>query len=130
MVDYLTRGDSIFLKNKTIIFSSTKSQMSGFERNSRARTSKDIFNSYITISHSNEPLPVHYPEFVKVAISLFDSKLDNVSYGDTYEHNPTFRVYMSRYGTGAKGYTERGQDLQTNDITSYKNLQVNITSLG
>ncbi|VDH96758.1 Hypothetical predicted protein [Mytilus galloprovincialis] len=75
MVDYLTRGDSIFLKNKTIIFSSTKSQMSGFERNSRARTSKDIFNSYITISHSNEPLPVHYPEFVKVANSLFDSNL-------------------------------------------------------
>ncbi|CAG2189209.1 cphB [Mytilus edulis] len=130
MVDYLTRGDSIFLKNKTILFSSTKSQMSGFERNSRARTSKDIFNSYITISHSNEPLPVHYPEFVKVANSLFDSKLDNVSYGDTYEHNPTFRVYMSRSGTGAKGYTERGKGFQTNDITSYKNLQVNITSLG
>ncbi|XP_063397536.1 cyanophycinase-like isoform X1 [Mytilus trossulus] len=130
MVHYLTHGDSLFLKNKTMIFSSTKSPMIGFERNSRAMTSTDIFNTNITISHSNEPFPVHYPEFVKVAKSLFDSKLDNVSYGDTYEHNPTFRVYMSRSGTGAKGYTERGQDLQTNDITSYTNLQVNITSLG
>ena len=92
--------------------------MSGSERHDHARTSNDIFGG--STLH-----PSQKPEFPRVATSIFDSRLDNSSHGDTIENNPMFRVYMSREAGGAEGYSERKRSFDT-DITSYKNLYVKI----
>lgn len=118
MVHYLTHGDKIFLQNKTIKFSPTKTQMKGHENYDHALTTQDIFGG-------NRRHPTQKSEFTRVATSIFDSRLETSSYGDTYENNPRFRVTMSRAVAGAEGFVERKHSFHT-DITSYRNLYVKI----
>ncbi|KAL5005981.1 hypothetical protein ScPMuIL_017139 [Solemya velum] len=120
-VSYLTHGDEIFLSNMTITFSTSKTLMLGHEQYSRALTSADIFGG----SRRN---PDRKPEFVRAATSIFDSRLDRSTYGDTKKSNPRFRVTMARTGHDAEGWVERRSGFHS-DITSYKNMYVEINEL-
>lgn len=121
MVHFLTHGDGIWLRNKTIMFSSKKTMMTGHEHYDHALTTHDIFGG-------SRRHPTQKPEFTRVATSVFDARKDSNSYGDSYERSPTFRVYMSRNVLGAEGYVERKHSFHT-DITSYTNLYVKIFTL-
>ena len=117
LVHYLTNGDQIGLRNLNITFSAKKTPMRGHEGYDHALTSSDIFYG----KHRDSS---HKPEFTRAATSVFDSRLDTSTYGDTYEHNPTFRVTMTRAAYSV-GYVERRTSFHT-DLTSYENLVVDI----
>ncbi|XP_062601136.1 cyanophycinase-like [Saccostrea cucullata] len=114
---YLTNGDLIGLRNLNITFSPTKTPMRGHEAYDHALTSSDIFYG----KHRDSS---HKPEFTRAATSVFDSRLDSTTYGDTYESHPTFRVTMTRTSYSV-GYVERKSSFHS-DITSYENLVVSI----
>ena len=117
LVHYLTNGDQIGLRNLNITFSAKKTPMRGHEDYDHALTSNDIFYG----KHRDSS---HKPEFTRAATSVFDSRLDTSTYGDTYERNPTFRVTMTRAAYSV-GYVERRSSFHT-DLTSYENLVVDI----
>ncbi|XP_011440861.3 cyanophycinase [Magallana gigas] len=114
---YLTNGDQIGLRNLNISFSPRKTPMRGHENYDHALTSDDIFYG----KHRNSD---HKPEFTRAATSVFDSRLDTSTYGDTYESHPTFRVILTRMSFSV-GYVERKSSFHT-DLTSYENLVVSI----
>lgn len=120
-VHFLTQGDGIWLRNKTTFFSSRKTSMSGHEMYDQSLTTHDIFGG-------SRRHPTQKPEFTRVATSVFDARKDTSSYGETYERNPTYRVYMSRSVQGAEGFVERKHSFHT-DITSYKNLYLKINAI-
>lgn len=114
---YLTDGDEIGLRDLNITFSPRKTPMRGHENYYHALTSTDIFYG----KHLGSVLK---PAFTRAATSVFDSRLDTRTYGDTYESNPTFRVTMTRTSYSV-GYVERKATFHT-DITSYENLVIDI----
>lgn len=114
---YLTNGDQIGLRNLNISFSPRKTPMRGHENYDHALTSDDIFYG----KHRNSD---HKPEFTRAATSVFDSRLDTSTYGDTYESHPTFRVILTRMSHSV-GFVERKSSFHT-DLTSYENLVVSI----
>lgn len=114
---YLTNGDQIGLRNLNISFSPRKTPMRGHENYDHALTSDDIFYG----KHRNSD---NKPEFTRAATSVFDSRLDTSTYGDTYESHPTFRVIMTKTAYSV-GYVERKSSFHT-DLTSYENLVVSI----
>lgn len=114
---YLTNGDQIGLRNLNISFSPKKTPMRGHENYDHALTSNDIF-------YGKHRTSDHKPEFTRAATSVFDSRLDTSTHGDTYESHPTFRVTLTRTAYSA-GYVERKSSFHT-DLTSYENLVVSI----
>ncbi|KAL3863804.1 hypothetical protein ACJMK2_005536 [Sinanodonta woodiana] len=118
-LSYLTHGDQIDLQTRAITFSPTKTRMAGHEKYSSPLTSHDIFYGG-GLDHGRKP------EFVRVATSVYDSINERVTYGTTYESNPTFKVTMAAVGHDSEGWVERKQSFHS-DITSYKNLHVTIT---
>ena len=90
--------------------------MSGHEDYDDVLTSDDVF--YGTRSGSSGKA-----EFVRMATSVFDARNGDYTHGYTYETHPRFRVNV--YGNGAEGWVERKHSFHS-DITSYKNLQVDI----
>lgn len=116
---YLTEGDKMFLSNKSIEFSSSKTSMLGNERFPTPLNSRDIFNS-------KTPITSRKSEFVKVATSAFDALDHHSGYGDTSEKHPTFRVVFSRAVDGSAGYSKRGRNFDE-DVTSYTNLHLHLT---
>ncbi|KAJ8311278.1 hypothetical protein KUTeg_011173 [Tegillarca granosa] len=119
---YLTHGDNIGLQKLNITFSASKRPMNGHEVYTHSLNSSDIFDGD-RHSHGRKP------EFVRVATSVFDATLDRTTYGETYEKNPAFKVFLSATGREAGGWVERKSDFHT-DITSYKNLYVEIHAKG
>ncbi|KAK7094812.1 cyanophycinase-like [Littorina saxatilis] len=115
---YLTHGDVYHLHDHDVTFAQDKTPLLGNENYDHALTSTDIF--YGKSSSSSRK-----PEFLRVAASIFDARLDSSSYGTTYEKNPTFRVEMSKTGQSAVGYVKRAHDFHT-DLHSYKNMYVSI----
>lgn len=114
---YLTTDDQIGLRNLNISFSPKKTPMRGHENYDHALTSNDIF-------YGKHRTSDHKPEFTRAATSVFDSRLDTSTHGDTYESHPTFRVTLTRTAYSA-GYVERKSSFHT-DLTSYENLVVSI----
>jgi cyanophycinase len=118
VVHYLTNGDIINLQSMAITFSPTKSAMSGHEKYAHALTSDDVF-------YGSSRTSGRKPEFVRIATSIFDSRLESSTSGHTSEKHPTFTVTMARTGHDAEGWVERKSSFHT-DITSYKNMYLEI----
>ncbi|ELT90727.1 hypothetical protein CAPTEDRAFT_193384 [Capitella teleta] len=83
---YMTHGDHIRMRTHFITFDdSWKSNLAGDEEYDRALTTDKIFDG--TRSSS-------FPEFQRVARSIFDSRLDDSTEGQTEESAPKFEVFF------------------------------------
>ena len=117
-ITYLTHGDSINLVDRSVTFALSKVPMQGHEKYTHALTSSDIFGGG-SLSSGRKP------EFVRLATSVYDARLDRSAYGTTYKAHPTFRVTLSRTGHDSEGWVERKHSFHS-DVTSYKNMYVEI----
>nr|KAG5693694.1 hypothetical protein BaRGS_008336 [Batillaria attramentaria] len=115
---YLTHGDVYNLHTHDVTFSPDKIPLKGNESLTHAFTSDNIF-------HGKSDTPGRKPEFVRLATSIFDARLDTSTYGTTQEDNPRFRAEMSRAGREAVGYVKRVNDFHS-DRHSYKDMYVAI----
>lgn len=115
---YLTHGDEYKFDSNDVSFAVNKMPIKGRENYDRALTSNDVF-------YGKNASSTRKPEFVRVAASIFDSRLDVASYGVTYERNPRFRVDMSKSNSHAAGFVKRNGDFHS-DLHSYKGLYVAI----
>ncbi|CAH1272462.1 Hypp4856 [Branchiostoma lanceolatum] len=129
VISYLTEEDRVNFATKQVTFAPWKQSLSGNERFDHAVGSDDIFGSpYAPYRKSRE--------WNRVATSLFNSRLDDIVYGRTYEKNPQFevclyenplckQVVMSNEAGGAEAVG--GNSTTTgNYVISYKGMTVRI----
>ena len=117
-ITYLTHGDVIDLQDRSVQFSNRKTPMRGHEMYEHALTANDIYGGG-SLNAGRKA------EFVRLATSLYDARVDRIVYGTTYKTHPTFRVTMSRAGYDSEGWVERRQSFHT-DITSYNHMYLDI----
>ena len=117
-ITYLTHGDSISLRDRSVKFAISKVPMQGHEMYEHSLTTSDIFGGG-SLSSGRKP------EFVRLATSVYDARADRTAYGTTYKTHPTFRVTMSRLGHDSEGWVERKHSFHS-DMTSYKNMYAEI----
>ena len=115
---YLTHGDVINLHDRSVVFSVDKIPVWGSEMYNHALSTDDVF-------HGGSLSSGRKPEFVRIADSLYDAKLDRRTYGTTHKTHPTFRVDFSRAGYYSEAWVERKHTFHS-DIMSYKNMYVEI----
>ena len=114
---YLTLGDRIDLRTRVVTFdASWKSNLAGAEYYNTALTSAAIFGGVIANRAQSE--------FVRVATSLFDARLDSRTSGVTLEKRPEFVVHFLQGGT-ASGYGGYSPVTGKWEI-SYSNLLIDI----
>lgn len=74
----------------------------------------------------NSRARIHPREFVKVAVSLFDSVKDNTTIGYTFKQGPAFKVAMQQ----SRGWVSEGfrgsPDQRENEVVSFIDLMIAI----
>ncbi|MBG1270820.1 cyanophycinase [Nostoc sp. WHI] len=87
---YLTEADQYTPLTKTVYIAMWKSPLTGLEHYDKAKSpSQDILSS--PDNHKRE----NPRELIEVAEDLFDSRSTS-TYGETYEHNPIFRLTLAK----------------------------------
>ena len=111
---YLTQGDKYNPLTKTVTIASRKSPLTGSEHFEHAKSpSRDILSSPDNNKRKNPR------ELLEVAEDLFDSRSTS-TYGETYEHDPIFKVTLTKdKASGSTGYYDT-QDKEK--FYSFKNL--------
>ena len=117
---YLTHGDVINLNDRSVSFSVDKVPVRGSEEYDHALTTTHVFQGGSSGTGRK-------PEFVRMASSIYDAKLDRTTSGTTLKTNPKFIVRLSRTGFNSEAWVQRKHSFHS-DVLSYTKMYVEIVN--